>query len=90
MFAARYGLTDLVRDLIAFGADVNLNRSPDAGPLAIAAAEGYADVVNVLLDAGADVNARTRGGNDYAEEGGLPFCDHGAASTAAFDSSAPT
>jgi ankyrin repeat protein len=62
-----------VRDLIATGADVNLNRSPDPGPLAIAAEEGHADVANVLLEAGANVSHRDRAGQtalDLAQESG--------------------
>jgi ankyrin repeat protein len=73
MFAARYGLSDLVRELLVFGADPNLNRSPDSGALGIAAGEGHSDIVSLLLEAGADVSHRNREGRsalDLAQEGG--------------------
>lgn len=58
MFAARYGNIRLVQMLIQNGADPNMNKSADAGPLAAAAEGGHLRVMELLLAAGADPTAR--------------------------------
>ena len=55
MEAASAGHTDIVRLLIAHGADVNAQSSSGNTPLMYACAGGHEDVVRVLLEAGAHV-----------------------------------
>ena len=55
MAAARDGLTQEVRRLIAMGADVNSKTSSGVTPLMYASEEGHEEVVRVLL-AGAHVD----------------------------------
>ncbi len=55
-YAASGGKTDIVRWLLAQGADSNLGMKKNFPPLMPAAHQGHLDVIRVLLDAGADVN----------------------------------
>jgi ankyrin repeat protein len=71
MLAAGHGNVELVKALIARGADVNAKSGPSYGPpvkngtialgeltaLAVAVTSGSAETVQLLLEAGADVNA---------------------------------
>ena len=57
MEAASAGHTDIVRLLIAHGADVNAQSSSGNTPLMYACAGGHEEVVRVLLEAGANVEA---------------------------------
>ena len=58
MEAASAGHTDIVRLLIAHGADVNAQSSSGNTPLMYACAGGHEEVVRVLLEAGANVEER--------------------------------
>ncbi|KAJ9149081.1 Zinc finger, ZZ-type [Pleurostoma richardsiae] len=55
--ASERGYEDMVRLLVARGADVNLESSTGS-PLPVAAAAGRHQIVQILLDHGADVNAQ--------------------------------
>ena len=55
MEAASAGHTDIVRLLIAHGADVNAQSSSGNTPLMYECARGHEDVVRVLLEAGVNV-----------------------------------
>ncbi|HSV15522.1 MAG TPA: ankyrin repeat domain-containing protein, partial [Tepidisphaeraceae bacterium] len=54
-YAAEFGGTDIVRAILAAGADANKGES-HLKPLAIAAEHGQTEVARLLMDAGADVN----------------------------------
>ena len=58
--AVQNGLTDMVRQLIALGADVNASSDDGMTPLHWAAYYGHADVALVLIHSGANVNARDK------------------------------
>ena len=59
-FACLNGHVDIVRQLMAYGA--NVNQSVDFGtPLIAAASRGHADIVRLLLDNGADPNHQYQG-----------------------------
>jgi uncharacterized protein len=64
MYAAAFGYTDIVRDLLAVGTDVNATskdldevHTGETAPMLVAWS-GYAQIIRVLLAAGADVNAK--------------------------------
>lgn len=57
LLAAESGLTSIVTNLIAAGADVNVNGFYGSALLA-ACSEGHSDIVNELLKAGADMQAQ--------------------------------
>ena len=59
--AAIHGDLEVVKYLVAKGADVNAMHRGGLTPLMTAATRGRLDVVKFLVDKGADVNAR---GND--------------------------
>jgi ankyrin repeat protein len=64
MTAARTGNVDVVKTLLARGADVRAReRSRGQTALMWAAAENNAGVIKALIDAGADMNERSRGGS---------------------------
>lgn len=59
--AARFGLIEILRELIALGADVNATNAGGMTPLMFAAGGGHCEVAELLLHAGADaslVNSR--------------------------------
>src|SRR5207247_8783942 len=62
MTAARTGSVEVLRVLIARGANVNASEST-RGQTALmwAAAEGHAPAVTLLVEAGADIRARSHG-----------------------------
>jgi uncharacterized protein len=61
--AARTGSVEVVKLLIAHGADLNTKEEwREQSPLMWAAAENHAGVVRVLIESGADVNYETPGG----------------------------
>lgn len=67
MFACQYDGIDVVRELIAAGANVNAKDSYELTPLLWAMSNGQStgiDVVKALIAAGADVNARGSNGKD--------------------------
>ena len=68
MEAASAGHTDIVRLLIAHGADVNAQSSSGNTPLMYACAGGHEEVVRVLLEAGAHVE-------DHNENGHTPLME---------------
>jgi len=63
MEAASAGHTDIVRLLIAHGADVNAQSSTGNTPLMYACAGGHEEVVRVLLEAGANVEVHNENGH---------------------------
>ena len=79
--AAYKGQTDIVKDILDKGADVNersgcgFGWEPSGSALACAAYEGHIEVVKVLVGRGADVNARSNDGWTpllSAAKGGYP------------------
>jgi ankyrin repeat protein len=62
-FAARDGLLDAARALLAAGADVNqVSAGDDTSPLLIAVINGQFDTAQLLIDRGADVRRPSAGG----------------------------
>ncbi len=61
--AIRAGDTDLLRDLLARGVDVEARDERGSTPLVLAAYYGKRDVLDALLEAGADPNAADGRGN---------------------------
>ena len=61
-YAARYGLTEIVRILVENGADVNAKTIHSYTPLHGATFNGYIDVMKILLENGADVAIEDRSG----------------------------
>lgn len=55
-YAVQSGNEEVVKTLIAAGADVNENAYRPAGPLRLATAKGYRSIVGILLSAGANPN----------------------------------
>uniref|UniRef100_T1IU24 Uncharacterized protein n=1 Tax=Strigamia maritima TaxID=126957 RepID=T1IU24_STRMM len=68
MEASSCGHVDIVRLLIAHGADVNAQSSSGNTPLMYACAAGYEEVVKVLLEAGSNVE-------DHNENGHTPLME---------------
>ncbi|MBM4027354.1 MAG: ankyrin repeat domain-containing protein [Planctomycetes bacterium] len=62
ILAASHGKTEIVRELIKAGADVNAQSQSGAFALGLAAEDGYAEIVEALLTAGADVDMRNHDG----------------------------
>ncbi len=62
-YAAQRGHADVVRVLLAAGADPNVRTEQGYTPLWTATARGCLEIVRALLDAGADPNARTDRGS---------------------------
>ncbi len=60
--AAYQGNVDLVKSLLAAGADVNIKNQEGDTALILAAMKGHDEVVMVLIDAGADVNIKSNHG----------------------------
>ena len=71
--AAADGKTDVVKALIAQGADLNKANSGGWTPINSAVGKGHAEVVKLLIAAGADVNKASNDGwtplNNAADEG---------------------
>ncbi|XP_033224897.1 ankyrin repeat domain-containing protein 17-like isoform X3 [Belonocnema kinseyi] len=86
MEAASAGHADIVRLLIAHGADVNAQSTSGNTPLMYACAGGHEEVVRALLDAGANVEDHNENGHtplmEAASAGHVPVAkillDHGA------------
>jgi len=74
--ASGYGYTEIVKLLLATGADVNKADIIGVTPLCMASLEGHYEIVKLLLDAKADVNIKVEiEGKEYtvlsaAKEGG--------------------
>jgi ankyrin repeat protein len=60
--ASHHGYIDIVKRLIAEGADVNTRNKKGYTALIFAASQNYIDVVKFLVDKGADVNAKNKKG----------------------------
>jgi len=58
------GHSDVVKELIKAGADVNKGNSRKETPLMFASRDGYLKIVKILLAAGADVNAKSSSYSD--------------------------
>jgi ankyrin repeat protein len=54
--AAQNGHTEIITELIKYGADVSICRDHDTSPLFMACQEGHEKIVKILIDNGADVN----------------------------------
>lgn len=61
--AAVKGDTDLIRELIDKGANVNAQNDDKRTPLRMAIMNGHVDAVKLLLDKGADLNTQDKDGN---------------------------
>jgi ankyrin repeat protein len=61
MKAADRNYTEVMRQLVAKGADLSLQDSAGATALMWAAHRGYSEAVELLLSAGADVNVKNKG-----------------------------
>lgn len=75
MIASDRGYLDIVKTLLAKGAEVNAKSDDAKTALMAAAYNGHAEVIKVLLNAGADVNARNKWGTTaltLAMNGGHP------------------
>ena len=84
--ASQQGHLDVVRELLARGADVNARRNAGATALHHASWKGHAEVVRELLSRGAAVNARASNGRTPL----INACDKGqlAAATLLLDAGA--
>ena len=71
-FAAMYGLADIAKTLVAYGADVNvLDLETRVSPLFLSAKIGDMVLAKILIEAGADVNIRDSSGKTvdfYAQQ----------------------
>ena len=56
--AAAYGQADVVKELLAKGADVDFTAKSEYTPLMLAASHGHTEVVRILVAAGADMEAK--------------------------------
>lgn len=63
LFAARNGHTDLARELLSAGADIDLAAGNGTSPLVIAAHSGHGDLAIMLLEEGANPDAAAAGYN---------------------------
>ncbi|KAK0641338.1 hypothetical protein B0T16DRAFT_213792 [Cercophora newfieldiana] len=77
------GHADVVKQLLTYGADVDVKTGDDAGswtPLMLAASYGYVDIVKYLLDHKADVHAENYHGHTAlyfaARRGSEPIAKH--------------
>jgi ankyrin repeat protein len=61
--ACQMGHTDVVKALIARGADLDLAKNPEITPLQYACKNGYTDVVKALIARGADLDLADKYGN---------------------------
>ncbi len=80
MLAADNGMTDVVKALLAKGADVNARSANGWSPLLSAAAGKRGnEIIPILLDSGADARATDNGGENalmnagYADWGASPL-----------------
>jgi ankyrin repeat protein len=74
MFASSDGDVARVRELLAYGADVNQQDDEGGSALMYAALSGHKEIVDVLLSSGADVHLTSRNGMRaaaYAERAGF-------------------
>lgn len=62
LFAARQGALDVVRVLVAAGADVHQTSVDGSSPLLVAAQNGHYEIARFLLDHGANPNQANRNG----------------------------
>jgi ankyrin repeat protein len=60
--AAKFGNTDLVKDILDEGVDVNIKTKYGSGALADATCNGQVEAVRLLLERGADVNQTSSSG----------------------------
>ncbi|KAK6708305.1 hypothetical protein SNK04_009268 [Fusarium graminearum] len=72
-WASRVGKTDIVSELIRYGATVDMRNGASWTPLHYASRRGHADIVDILIKNGANVNATNKYDETpllYAAEGG--------------------
>ncbi len=60
ILASEAGHEDIVKELVAVGADVNSKAKGDVTPLIMASRSGHDDIVRILIASGADVNAKDK------------------------------
>ena len=60
--AVELGNAQIVKDLIAVGADVEAQNKYGYTPLSVASKKGQMEIVQILLDAGADITAQNKNG----------------------------
>ncbi len=72
--AASYGHTEIIKELIAAGADVNVKNNDGETALMSAAIGGRTEVVKILIIAKADVNAQDNKGETALIE--AAYCGH--------------
>lgn len=56
MIAVELGLTEVVKSLVAAGAEINFRGSQSNTSLNVAASKGHVETAKVLLELGANVN----------------------------------
>ena len=70
--AARFGITEAIKQHLAAGTDVNAKDFLGETPLHAAALRGHKEIVQLLIAKGADVNAKTNNGTTPLDRATMP------------------